>query len=154
MPSTPEKKRLESYRERLKAAREAKSEFSERTVGYDSKMLEKASACLDLNCAKPNDQLLLLHILADVLFRKDKPGRKGPIIWHDAQLMELGTHYLAFKTRHPTYGITKIAKLICETNRFNKYDPAQIRTKLYQLEISISDDEARTDKAIWAAAME
>jgi hypothetical protein len=128
------------------------AESLKRVPGYDPESLKKAAAFLELDHADPSHLLMLAHILADHVFGKRRPGRQKGVetVWDKSKKWELIERYDELRRQHPKLKETKIVDLICETPKFEKYDPKTIRVMLYEaMEFGLSDG---ADSLIWNAA--
>jgi hypothetical protein len=103
----------------------------EEWYGCDPKALDAAVQYFGLDAASAGDHELLVYILADVVFGRQRGRPKGSrTAWDDDRLLQLFYAYKQCKGANPALSDSAIAKRIADTSEFSKNNVEQIRQQL------------------------
>jgi hypothetical protein len=98
-----------------------------KNIGTGTNPLEMAEDFFDLDASKPDEARMLLLMLADVIFRARKKGRREKSRgWDRKRLYQLGSHRNELEKAKP--GISDSAAAAEIKNRFSEYRHVQIET--------------------------
>jgi hypothetical protein len=103
----------------------------EEWYGCNPKALDAAAQYFGLDAATADDRELLVYILADVVFGRQRGRPKGSkTAWDSARLLQLFSAYEQCKNANPALSDSVIAKQIADTKEFSKNSVDQIRQQL------------------------
>jgi hypothetical protein len=103
----------------------------EEWYGCNPKALDAAVQYFGLDAASVGDRELLVYILADVVFGRQRGRPKGSkTAWDSDRLLQLFSAYKQCKNATPALSDSAIAKQIANTKEFSKNSVDQIRQQL------------------------
>jgi hypothetical protein len=103
----------------------------EEHYGCNPKALDAAVQYFGLDAASVGDRELLVYILADVVFGRQRGRPKGSkTAWDTNRLLQLFSAYKQCKSANPALSDSALAKQIADTKEFSKNSVDQIRQQL------------------------